>query len=135
MGKQNWKKLLSRTTTKDTLQNGKAKATTPPPTPFTTPAPVITKPDVCVMRAGKGEKPVILQHGWHGAGIGSNWCNLCRCNDGAISCQKRKCGSDGLERGELCSHTTCSLQQVSSTHKLVKVSHNHREQFGAHHHC
>merc|ERR1712199_141942 len=118
-------KLLSRTTTKDTLQNGKAKATTPPPTPFTTPAPVITKPDVCVMRGGKGEKPVILQHGWHGAGIGANWCNLCRCNDGAISCQKRKCGSDGLERGELCSHTTCSLQQVSSPHKLVKVSHNH----------
>jgi len=132
--KQNWKKLLSRTTTKDTLQNGKAKATTPPPTPFTTPAPVITKPDVCVMRAGKGEKPVILQHGWHGAGIGSNWCNLCRCNDGAISCQKRKCGTDGLMRGTECSHTTCKLDD-SGEHSLIIVQHSHRENFGRHHHC
>jgi len=127
-----WKKLLGQTATKDTLENGKAKATTPPPTPITTPAPVITKPDACVMRSGSETKT--LPHGWHGAGIGSNWCNLCRCNDGAISCQKRKCGTDGLMRGTECSHTTCKLDD-SGEHSLVIVQHSHRENFGRHHHC
>jgi len=130
---KDWDALLAASDKTHNLQNGAAKARTSEVT-TTSSAPVITVPDTCTLTDGAGTSQTVA-HGWHGAGIGANWCNLCRCNDGAISCQKRKCGSDGLERGELCSHTTCSLQQVSSTHKLVKVSHNHREQFGAHHHC
>merc|ERR1712146_538039 len=61
-------------------------------------------------------------------------CNLCRCNDGAISCQKRKCGTDGLMRGTECSHTTCKLDD-SGEHSLIIVQHSHRENFGRHHHC
>ena len=130
--KRDWKKLLEKTSTKDTLTNGVAKATTPPPTPITTPEPIITTPDQCVMKSGAETKT--LPHGWHGAGIGSNWCNLCRCNDGAISCQKRKCGTDGLMRGTECSHTTCHLDD-SGDHTLVIVQHSHQENFGRHHHC
>lgn len=130
---KDWNALLAASDKTHDLENGVARARKSEVTTTST-APVITVPDTCTLTDGAGTSQTVA-HGWHGAGIGANWCNLCRCNDGAISCQKRKCGSDGLERGELCSHTTCSLQQVSSTHKLVKVSHNHREQFGAHHHC
>merc|ERR1719164_277837 len=58
------------------------------PTPEATPAPVIYEPSSCNMTDHLGNSKV-LPHGWHGSGVGNNWCNLCRCNDGAVSCQKR----------------------------------------------
>ena len=77
----------------------------------------------------------ILPHGWHGSGVGNNWCNLCRCNDGSISCQKRKCGTDGLMEGTECSHTVCGTKILPDGKQVVLVNHSHHENFGRLHHC
>jgi hypothetical protein len=133
-----------------THQKGSAEASnealktvraTNPPTAFPTPAPIIV-PDTCQNCASAGQCETV-DHGWHGAGAGSNWCNLCRCNDGMMQCQKRKCGTDGLLQGETCSHTTCKATTAYTSgagdnvvsHKVIEVSHDHRENYGSLHHC
>ena len=92
------------------------------PTPEATPALVIYEPSSCNMTDHLGNSKVLL-HGWHGSGVGNNWCNLCRCNDGAVSCQKRKCGTDGLSEGTVCSHTKCEARVTASGHQVVSVNH------------
>jgi hypothetical protein len=114
---------------------------TNPPTAFPTPVPIIV-PDTCQNCASAGQCETV-EHGWHGAGAGSNWCNLCRCNDGMMQCQKRKCGTDGLLQGETCSHTKCKVTDSYTkgegdnvvSHKVIEVSHHHSEKFGSLHHC
>jgi len=111
------------------------------PTAYPTPAP-ITVPQTC-QNCASADQCETVAHGWHGAGAGSNWCNLCRCNDGMLQCQKRKCGTDGLLQGETCSHTKCQSTTAYTqgtgdsvvSHQVIEVSHDHRENFGSLHHC
>jgi len=72
--------------------------------------------------------------GWHGAGAGEEYCNLCKCQDGVLTCQHRACGVHAL--GEACSHVKCELKYSwQAGHKLVQVTHHHLENRGAQHHC
>lgn len=72
--------------------------------------------------------------GWHGAGVGANYCNLCSCLDGELKCQKRDCGI--YSAGEVCQHITCEvktrkghgdhhLTDLDGTEQYMKVHHNH----------
>jgi hypothetical protein len=144
-GEHDWD-ALDADETHHSLDDSMATVATPSPTPTTTAAPVYT-PNNCT----NGNEPV--DHGWHGAGAGSNWCNLCSCNDGLLSCQQRACGtdsllightSDGQEYSQECSHVSCSVQEhfeadaegsPQVTHRYVQVQHNHSENFGSLHHC
>lgn len=77
-----------------------------------------------------------VQSGWHGAGAGANYCNLCACNDGVLKCQKRDCG--GFDAGEQCQFITCTvankaahgdthLTNLDADETYIKVHHSHSE--------
>jgi len=36
-----------------------------------------------------------VNNGWSGNGTGDNWCNLCFCEDGTLSCDDIDCGEEG----------------------------------------
>lgn len=138
---EKWDKQIAKGTKhQDTTKADSKALETVRATNSPTPAPTeetITVPETCTNGAAS------VAHGWHGAGAGSNWCNLCRCNDGMLSCQKRKCGTDGLLQGETCSHTKCEATVFYAQgtgnnvvqHKVISVAHDHRENFGSLHHC
>jgi hypothetical protein len=98
------------------------------PTNFPTAHPTFAKKAMCK----NGLESVA--HGWAGAGYGANYCNLCKCTDGNLQCQKKQCGK--VNRGKVCSHTTCKFVYSSALkEKVMAVSHHHAERHGAAHHC
>jgi len=74
--------------------------------------------------------------GWVGAGYGQNYCNLCTCQRGELSCRKKTC-ADNWNNGKQCSHTFCTfgLTAESPTEKVINIVHHHLEAHGVHHHC
>lgn len=78
--------------------------------------------------------PESVAHGWHGAGYGGDYCNLCKCENGHLSCQNKDCGK--VEAGSRCSHVTCKMEyNYAAGHKLLITHHHHAEHNGANHHC
>jgi hypothetical protein len=76
-----------------------------------------------------------VQHGWHGAGFGKNYCNFCKCNDGKLTCTTRACGKPAAlpKTATKCKHTTCEYTRAvagkttSFAAKHVQVNHHHKE--------
>jgi len=106
----------------------KSKKAVHVPTNFPTATPTFKSAAMC-----KNGKETV-KHGWAGAGYGANYCNLCKCVDGNLQCQKKVCGK--VHRGKKCSHTTCKFE-FSATLKesVMVVNHHHSEHFGSSHHC
>jgi hypothetical protein len=103
----------------------KAKAV---PTNFPTAHPTYKNAKMCQ----NGRETV--KDGWAGAGYGANYCNLCKCVDGNLQCQKKECGK--VHRGKKCSHTTCKFEfSAKLKESVMVVNHHHSEHFGASHHC
>jgi len=76
-------------------------------------------------------------NGWHGAGSGSDYCNLWKCVDGTLD--KSDCGSDcvcGIPTGTTCVHTSCAAVAVTGddglAHTVVHVTHDHQDNAGGH---
>lgn len=71
-----------------------------------------------------------------GAGYGANFCNLCSCQRGALSCRKKVC-ADQENNGKQCSHTFCTFGYTSESprEKVMNIVHHHLEAHGVHHHC
>jgi len=95
--------------------------------------------------------PTEVDYGWHGAGYGDNWCNLCKCSrmhhtaddrlglhhvgQGELHCQKKSC-ADRTNFGNVCSHTKCHfVYNFEAQHKVMMVSSHHAENQGSNHHC
>jgi hypothetical protein len=108
--------------------NGKAKALRTEVTMTPTQAPTVGRAQC---RNGKGR----VGHGWHGAGVGSNYCNFCKCNNGRLVCTERSCGKPAnLPRwAAKCKHTTCEWTRAIAgkttafAAKHVQVNHHHKE--------
>jgi len=99
-------------------------APSPAPTPLPTPQPMLS----CLV--GTEVKP----SGWHGAGAGENYCNLCKCTNGQVSCQKKACAAQAV--GKQCSHLTCQMvYSYKAQHKIMLVNHHHAEHHGSDHRC
>jgi hypothetical protein len=83
-----------------------------------------------------------VDFGWHGAGAGNNWCNLCKCSrmhhsdtPSALHCQKKVCATK-TSYGNICSHTKCHfVYNFEAQHKVMMVSSHHAENQGSNHHC
>jgi len=86
-----------------------------------------------------------VDYGWHGAGAGDNWCNLCKCsrmthssdpaNRAALHCQKKICQTK-TDFGQICSHTKCHfVYNFEAQHRVMMVSSHHAEQNGKNHAC
>jgi hypothetical protein len=82
-----------------------------------------------------GSTPV--DNGWHGAGSGSDYCNLWKCVDGTLD--KSDCGSDcvcGIPTGTTCAHTSCAAVAVTgddgNAHTVIHVTHDHQDNAGGH---
>jgi hypothetical protein len=72
--------------------------------------------------------------GWHGAGAGADYCNLCKCTNGLLSCQKKNCAAP--TQGKVCSHVACEFKySYEATHMILMVNSSHAELNGASHHC
>jgi hypothetical protein len=98
------------------------------PTPVPTPA--LTQEALLSCKVGDAVKP----SGWHGAGFGSNYCNLCKCENGNVSCQKKACAEQQV--GKECSHLTCEMvYSYHAQHKIMLVNHHHAEHHGSDHRC
>lgn len=111
------------------------------PTAFPTASPTVdTHSQFCMN--GAWRVPV----GWHGAGYGSNFCNLCKCTsrkNARLQCQKKKCGV--FSAGKVCTATTCEFVYSFDVHKeVMEVKHNNgkdkdgfqqEERNGSHHRC
>jgi hypothetical protein len=96
---------------------------------------------------GDVEVPV----GWHGAGNGTNFCNLCKCTsnrastigstNGVMKCQQKNCNA--YQVGAECKATTCRfVYQFATGREIMKVTHNNmdgaynkEETMGSHHRC
>jgi hypothetical protein len=125
------------------MENGQsAVRVTPAPTPAPTP---VTYPheDTCLV----GSKSVIS--GWHGHGAGGNYCNLCQCRDGTLSCTKLQCGipfggvmPQYATGAKLCSHVKCDMRNGDGNlfprdpaTSTVHIAHHHLEMNGQSHAC
>jgi hypothetical protein len=83
-----------------------------------------------------------VDFGWHGAGAGNNWCNLCKCSrmhhsdtPSALHCQKKVCATK-TSYGNICSHTKCHfVYNFEAQHRVMMVSSHHNETEGSHHQC
>jgi len=83
-------------------------APTNTPTAAPTPVPLLT----CKNGA------TTVAHGWAGAGAAGNYCNMCRCNNGELSCTKRACGAPGS--GSKCKFVACkyAYNKVAAAYKI-----------------
>jgi hypothetical protein len=80
--------------------------------------------------------PNRVDGGWHGAGWGNDYCNLCKCDaaTGKLSCQKKNCGESA--KGKICSHTKCRfIYNFEAKHTIMMVTSHHAELKGESHHC
>jgi hypothetical protein len=73
--------------------------------------------------------------GWKGPGMGDNYCNLCSCQPGGLSCSRRVCDIKFAS----CSHVKCQYKEETrwdgSTVGTIQVHHHHSEAAGKNHHC
>jgi hypothetical protein len=108
--------------------NGKAKALKTEVTTYPTSAPTVGRG-----KCRNGKTHVV--HTWHGAGDGNNYCNMCKCNNGRLSCTKRTCGKPaGMPSWTTkCKYTTCEWTRAvvgkttAFAAKHVQVNHHHKE--------
>jgi hypothetical protein len=119
-----------------------AAATTPAPaikqTPTAKPtsAPTAKNLQQCLNGAA------FVSHGWHGAGAGSNYCNFCKCNNGALTCTKRTCGMPSTvpAHAKTCTNVKCAWtmqvrgKDMNAPKHHIEVSHHHAEA-GPNHRC
>jgi len=84
---------------------------------------------------------------WHGAGYGSNFCNLCKCtsrygnanhdHNTRLQCQKKNC--DKIAAGRVCKATKCQfVYSFTAEKEIMTVTHNTanaEEDVGSHHRC
>jgi hypothetical protein len=109
--------------------NGKGVALKADKTAKPTSAPTTSPKKQC--RNGK----TTVNHGWHGAGHGKNYCNFCKCNNGKLSCTTRSCGKPAAlpAWAAKCKHTTCEYTRAVAgkttafAAKHVQVNHHHKE--------
>jgi hypothetical protein len=87
--------------------------------------------------------------GWVGAGPGSDYCNVWKCDvgetgftvpgaSGVFKKQVRVCSVDEHKsKGKYCTHVKCTFSHTatSSGKKLVSVKHDHKEKYGGSHLC
>jgi len=98
------------------------------PTKAPTKAPTVAPPATCM------NGPDEVAGGWHGAGHGDNYCNLCKCDFGQLKCQQHVCGAHDADA--TCSHVTCKLAYSwIAEHKIMIVSHKNAEHKGSEHSC
>jgi hypothetical protein len=109
--------------------NGKGKALKAETTARPTAAPTSSPKKQCLN--GKAR----VNHGWHGAGAGKNFCNFCKCNNGRLTCTTRTCGKPAAlpHWAAKCKHTTCEYTRAVAgkttafAAKHVQVNHHHKE--------
>jgi len=82
--------------------------------------------------------------GWVGAGPGSDYCNVWKCevgqttfSDGIFKKQARVCSIDAHKhKGNYCSHIKCKYAKTpTSSGKVLTVDHDHKEKHGGSHTC
>jgi hypothetical protein len=125
------------------MTNGKSAVRA---TPSPTPAPTVqTFPHEATCSVDG--KDVVS--GWHGHGAGSNYCNLCKCRDGTLSCTKLQCGipfggvmPQYATGAKVCTHVTCDMRNGEGNlfprnpeTSTVHISHHHKEMNGSSHAC
>jgi len=84
----------------------------------------------------KGESCTVgsktVKDGWTMEGTGANYCNYCKCNDGAISCTKRPCGlpfGGNIPTGySKCNHVECKFapEEAKFPWETVRVTHKEK---------
>lgn len=120
-----WKKNKMTYTEKNISKKKRTRAPTPSPTPYAT----RYRSKKC--RNGPRKVP----SGWHGAGYGRKYCNLCKCTDGLLTCQRKKCGKR-RPNAKTCSKTYCRfVYSYVAKHKILRVTSHHLETKGANHDC
>jgi len=82
-----------------------------------------------------------IKSGWKSKGHGNNYCNLCSCVNGILSCTKRLCGLPWYGRtpkhANLCKHVQCfgkAYKSARGLHHKVVVKHVGKERT-THHRC
>lgn len=118
---------------------------TPMPTPMPTPAYTMCQ---------NGDETVAS--GWWGKGAANNYCNLCKCHEGSLTCTQKVCGIPAATTTKrACTHTTCTFSDTHPCYSIVRneatgahtcqqqqlstaalfVSHHTQEASGSNHEC
>merc|ERR1711865_696547 len=132
--KISFKPLVKKAT--GVVWNKKNKKVTAFPTSKPTRAPTVAPKKQCLNGAA------FVAHGWHGAGAKGNYCNFCKCNNGALKCTKRKCGMPTKvpARAKTCTNVKCAWtmqvrgKNMKAPKHHIEVSHHHLET-GPNHRC
>jgi hypothetical protein len=88
-----------------------------------------------------GSGGTTVPSGWHQQGIGNEYCNLCQCVDGTLSCTARQCGLPWQGTYPTNSHqctaaTTCTAPlNAAGVERILQVKHDGHAEPYTHHRC